>query len=66
MEEEVLTKPGIIYMSRIPPSMNPLKLRNMLSQFGEVGRVFLQPEGIYLFIFFRVLHLISKSFFLLL
>ena len=39
------TKPGIVYLSRIPPSMNPLKVKNLLSQFGEVDRLFLQPEG---------------------
>ena len=38
-------KPGIVYLSRIPPSMNPLKVKNLLSQFGEVDRLFLQPEG---------------------
>lgn len=43
-EEEKVAKPGIVYLSRIPPSMNPLKLKNKLSQFGEVGRTFLQPE----------------------
>lgn len=37
-------KPGIVYLSRIPPSMNPLKIKNLLSQFGEVDRTFLQPE----------------------
>jgi len=40
-------KPGIIYLSRIPPSMNPVKIKNLLAQFGEVGRLFLQPEGIF-------------------
>merc|ERR1711936_628749 len=37
-------KPGIIYLSRIPPAMNPLKIRKSLSQYGEIGRLFLQPE----------------------
>ena len=37
--------PGIVYLSRIPPFMKPLKVRHLLSQHGEVGRVFLQPEG---------------------
>jgi len=39
-------RPGIIYLSRIPPYMKPLKIRHIFSDFGEVGRVFLQPEGI--------------------
>ncbi|XP_065909821.1 uncharacterized protein [Dysidea avara] len=36
--------PGIIYLSRIPPYMKPLKIRHIFSDFGEIGRVFLQPE----------------------
>ena len=36
---------GIIYLSRIPPYMKPLKVRQIFSKYGEVGRVFLQPEG---------------------
>jgi len=38
-------RPGIIYLSRIPPYMKPLKVRHVFSDFGEIGRVFLQPEG---------------------
>ena len=38
--------PGIIYLSRMPPFMRPRKVRHIFSQFGEVGRLFLQPEGI--------------------
>lgn len=37
--------PGIIYLGHIPPRLRPKHLRNMLSSYGEVGRVFLQPEG---------------------
>ena len=51
VEDEVLkenvpskSKPGIIYLSTVPPYMKPNKLRNMMSQFGDVGRIFLQPE----------------------
>ena len=40
-------KGGIVYLSRIPPFMKPLKVRHLLSQYGEVGRVFLQPEGVH-------------------
>ncbi|XP_003979992.2 activator of basal transcription 1 [Takifugu rubripes] len=36
--------PGIIYLGHIPPRLRPRHLRNMLSSYGEVGRVFLQPE----------------------
>ena len=37
--------PGIIYLGHIPPRLRPKHLRNMLSVYGEIGRVFLQPEG---------------------
>lgn len=36
---------GVIYISRIPPGMQPAKVRHLLSQHGEVGRVYLQQEG---------------------
>jgi ESF2/ABP1 family protein len=36
---------GIIYISRIPPGMQPTKVRHLMSQYGEVGRVYLQKEG---------------------
>ena len=39
------TIPGVVYMSRLPPFMKPAKIRNIFSQYGEVGRLFLQPEG---------------------
>ncbi|XP_071491815.1 activator of basal transcription 1-like [Diadema antillarum] len=38
------TKPGIIYMSRVPPLMRPQRIKKIFSQYGEIGRVFLQPE----------------------
>lgn len=37
--------PGIIYLGHIPPRLRPKHLRNLLSPYGEVGRIFLQPEG---------------------
>ncbi|KAG5513863.1 hypothetical protein PMAC_000485 [Pneumocystis sp. 'macacae'] len=37
--------PGIIYLSRIPPFMKPETLRRLLSQYGEIRRVFLIPEN---------------------
>ncbi len=36
---------GIIYLSRVPPFMQPRKVRHLFSKYGEVGRIFLQPEG---------------------
>ena len=47
LEEKVdeTKKPGIIYFSRLPPFMKPAKVRYIFSQYGEIGRLFLQPEG---------------------
>ncbi|XP_051950591.1 activator of basal transcription 1 [Xyrauchen texanus] len=36
--------PGIVYLAHIPPRMRPKHVRNMLGLYGEVGRIFLQPE----------------------
>jgi ESF2/ABP1 family protein len=38
-------KTGVVYISRIPPGMRPTKVRHIMSQYGEVGRVYLQQEG---------------------
>ncbi|CAL8369784.1 unnamed protein product [Lota lota] len=40
----VKTTPGIIYLGHIPPRLRPKHLRNMLTPYGEIGRIFLQPE----------------------
>lgn len=37
---------GVIYISRIPPGMRPAKVRHLMSAYGEVGRVYLQQEGV--------------------
>ena len=37
--------PGVVYLSRIPPFMQPRKVRHLFSPFGPVGRIYLQPEG---------------------
>lgn len=37
---------GIVYISRIPPGMQPSKVRHLMSQHGVVGRVYLQQEGV--------------------
>ena len=39
-------KTGIVYISRVPPLMSPHEIRNYLSPFGPIGRVYLTPEGI--------------------
>ena len=47
--EEDLKKRGIVYISRISPGMKPMKVKHLMSQFGEVTRIFCKPEGIYHF-----------------
>jgi len=39
-----MKKSGVIYLSTIPPYMKPIKLRQILERFGEVGRIYLSPE----------------------
>ncbi|CAH1130606.1 unnamed protein product [Ceutorhynchus assimilis] len=36
------SKKGILYLSTIPPYMNVTKIREVFSEFGKVGRVYLQ------------------------
>ncbi|KAK9117368.1 hypothetical protein Sjap_016315 [Stephania japonica] len=38
-------KRGVCYLSRVPPHMNPFKLNQILSQYGETRRVYLTPEN---------------------
>ncbi len=38
-------KPGIIYLSKIPPKMNVKMIREYFANFGEINRSFLQPES---------------------
>lgn len=40
-----ISKPGLIYLSFIPPTMNVLMIRQLFQQYGDVGRVFLQPNS---------------------
>jgi len=37
-------KPGIVYMSTIPYRMTAKRVREIFSQYGQLGRIFLQPE----------------------
>lgn len=41
----VKTIPGLVYISNLPPKMTPLYIRQIFSKYGEVGRVYLQPDG---------------------
>ncbi|XP_066274340.1 activator of basal transcription 1-like [Branchiostoma lanceolatum] len=43
MTEAPASEPGVVYLSHLPPRMNPKNLRHMFSQYGDVGRTFLQP-----------------------
>ncbi|KZV24615.1 hypothetical protein F511_06441 [Dorcoceras hygrometricum] len=43
-EAEKADRRGVCYLSRLPPHMNPLKLRQILSEFGEIQRIYLAPE----------------------
>ena len=45
VSSEKIQKTGVIYLSRIPPFMKPQKLKSLLSEYGEIGRVYLVPEG---------------------
>lgn len=40
-----IKKKGIVYLSSIPKYMNVTKLRELLGEYGEIGRVFLQPAS---------------------
>jgi ESF2/ABP1 family protein len=41
---EKLRRRGVIYIARIPPRMTPTKIKSLLSDFGEVTRVYLVEE----------------------
>lgn len=38
-------KTGVVYLSKIPPYMKPAKMRQILSRFGELDRLFLKREA---------------------
>lgn len=39
-----IKKSGVVYLSSIPPYMKPIKMKQILSRFGECGRIYLAPE----------------------
>jgi ESF2/ABP1 family protein len=39
-----LASRGVLYLSRVPPFMKPNKLRQLLSPYGDITRLFLQEE----------------------
>ncbi|OQR82533.1 pre-rRNA-processing protein ESF2 [Achlya hypogyna] len=38
------SKKGVVYMSRVPPFMKPEKVRHLLSQYGDIERIYLVEE----------------------
>ena len=42
--QDKLEKTGVVYLSRVPPYMKAQKVRHLLSQYGELGRIYLTPE----------------------
>lgn len=42
--ESNVKKSGVIYLSSIPPGMNVSKLREIMSQYGALGRIYLEPD----------------------
>lgn len=43
--DKTKNKPGMVYISRIPPGMTPSKVRAIMAQHGELGRIYLAPAG---------------------
>lgn len=38
-------KHGVCYLSRVPPHMDPSHIRQILSKYGDIQRIYLVPEG---------------------
>jgi ESF2/ABP1 family protein len=36
--------PGIVYISRLPPGMTPQKVKYLMAQWGEVGKIYAQKK----------------------
>lgn len=45
VKKKKIKKKGIIYLSTIPPYMNVAKIREIFGQYGDVGRIYLQPSA---------------------
>lgn len=43
--EKARKKTGVCYLSRIPLFMKPSRVRSLLEKHGEIGRIYLVPEG---------------------
>ncbi|EPX74037.1 U3 snoRNP-associated protein Esf2 [Schizosaccharomyces octosporus yFS286] len=44
-KKKAIKRSGVIYLSKVPPYMEPSKLRQLLSQYGKLGRIYLAPES---------------------
>ncbi|VDK56413.1 unnamed protein product [Gongylonema pulchrum] len=44
LPEEKERKSGVIYFQTLPPHFTVSRMRNEMSKFGEIGRIFLQAE----------------------
>lgn len=42
--KDAVEQTGIVFISRIPPFMGVTQLRQLLSPYGEIGRIYLTPE----------------------
>lgn len=45
ISKKKIKKRGIIYLSTIPPYMNVAKIREIFSEYGDVGRIYLQSTS---------------------
>lgn len=39
-----IRKTGLIYLPSLPPFIKPVKIRQLLSKYGEINRIYLAPE----------------------
>lgn len=39
-----INRTGVVYLSRVPPFMKPAKVKQLLSRYADIGRVYLAPE----------------------
>ena len=44
-KSQLETVPGLVYVSFLPPKMTPLYLKQIFSKYGELGRIYLQPDS---------------------
>ncbi|EDO06803.1 uncharacterized protein BBOV_IV004420 [Babesia bovis T2Bo] len=44
IDMEKIKKTGVIFISRIPPFMSIKKIRSYFSKFGQVGKIYAEPE----------------------